>query len=98
MENHHQHFCGPQIDHVYNHITKDRYNPKLENHNGPSENMVIWSHLGGSTEHTTQTPFQTPNHLGKFHHELTTSEPWESWLDCGESSPFMGLIQVCELL
>ena len=27
--------------------------------------------------------------LGKFHHELTTSEPWKSKLGFGESSPFM---------
>ena len=23
------------------------------------------------------------------YNELTTSEPWKSWLDCGKSSPFM---------
>ena len=27
--------------------------------------------------------------LGKFHHDLTTSEPWKSWFIYGELSPFM---------
>ena len=32
------------------------------------------------------------------YNELTTSEPWKSWLGFGESSPFMALIQISELL
>ena len=27
--------------------------------------------------------------LGKFDHDLTAIEPWESWLGFGKSSPFM---------
>ena len=37
-------------------------------------------------------------YLGKFHHELTTSEPWKSWFLYGKSSPFMALIQISEIL
>ena len=36
--------------------------------------------------------------LGKFHHDLTTTEPWKSWWGFGESSHFMALIQMSELL
>ena len=36
-------------------------------------------------------------YLGKFDHDLTTSEPWKSWFFIGESSPNGRKIQVSEL-
>ena len=38
-------------------------------------------------------------HLGRFDHDLTATEPWNHWLDTGESSLFYGrTIQVSEIL
>ena len=39
-----------------------------------------------------------PKYLGKFHHDLTATSPWESWLILGESSPLMASIQFSKLL
>ena len=36
--------------------------------------------------------------MGKFHHDLTATEPWKSWLGFGESSPNGRTIQVSEIL
>ena len=52
---------------------------------------------GGDAEKET-TPIAGERYLGKFHHDLTTTEPWKSWFMLGESSPFMALIQISELL
>jgi hypothetical protein len=35
--------------------------------------------------------------LGKFHHDLTATEPWKSWFILGRSSPFIALIQLGEI-
>ena len=35
--------------------------------------------------------------LGRFDHDLATTEPWESLFFIGKSSPFLALIQVSEL-
>ena len=36
-------------------------------------------------------------YLGKFHHDLTATEPWEPWFIRG-NHPQMALIQVSEIL
>ena len=43
----------------------------------------------GTSVHPTCSLASAKICLGKFHHELTTSEPWKSSFFIGKSSPFM---------
>ena len=63
---------------------------------------TLQEECGSECRMSTQDFAKPPIDLGKFHHDLTATEPWESWLGFGKSSPFMALIgrkiQISEIL